>query len=313
MDTITIDTTHTPVPAPPPAQDPTGPLAIEIRPNLRRLHVIAGDVLAAIGKRRDIAGKGHNEQEDIDHAQAWLHAHQTPDLTIHHTQRLRPNTLRRLRELAHEGGVERLWLLHAPPRSDSIAHALDRQATRTGTTGEIPQTASPNTTHDNHDNHDTTTDPSAHGARSITGTHSSHSAHRDAVKTRPTRPTGSLGPSHRSSSPTSGPPARTSSTPPNFRKSVNDSRLRSATPARRSPVPAPPRPPSPTSSSRSSTTHPATPSSPSTSAACRSPPGTTTSTSRSTTPGSTTTKNDPSTPRTTSTPPCSPTASPTGP
>ncbi|MCD4532508.1 hypothetical protein LRP67_00180 [Nocardioides sp. cx-169] len=124
--------------APAGVQDPGGPLWVEVRPALRRLHVVAGDVLAALGVRRDIAGKGRHEHDDIIHAQAWLAAHRTVDLVVVHAERLLPQTLGQLCDLADGAGLERLWLLHGPPPSDANAHGLTRRATLVGTLIDVP-------------------------------------------------------------------------------------------------------------------------------------------------------------------------------
>ncbi|RYP86867.1 hypothetical protein EKO23_07795 [Nocardioides guangzhouensis] len=138
MHITTVDTTDTRQPTPPIGQDPTGPIWVEVRPDLRRLHVLAGDVLATLGKRRDIAGKGRNEHEDIHHAEAWLHAHRTADLVLTQTQRLHPKILAGACDLAANAGVQRLWLLHAPPRSDAFDHTLSRRATGTAIVDAVP-------------------------------------------------------------------------------------------------------------------------------------------------------------------------------
>lgn len=122
---------------------PTGPFApgspiwIEARPNLRRIHTLAGDVLAAFGKRRDLSGKGRNQSEDIAHAVAWLRAYDTTDLVITEAQRLHPLILRGLCELA-ENADTTLWLLHANPRTDAFIRILTRRATHTREPGDVP-------------------------------------------------------------------------------------------------------------------------------------------------------------------------------
>ncbi|WP_435771371.1 hypothetical protein [Nocardioides sp. SYSU DS0651] len=138
MDIITVPVLDGPLPtAPHHPQDPTGPLWVEVRPDLRRLHVLAGDVLAALGKRRDIAGKGRNEYEDSVHAQAWLAAHRTRELVVLHAERLRPQTLGRLCDLAAGAGLQHLWLLHGPPPTEAHAHGLARRTTRIGDVDDV--------------------------------------------------------------------------------------------------------------------------------------------------------------------------------
>jgi hypothetical protein len=123
---VSVDVTGTPVtiPAHPPLV--TGALWVEARPDLRRLHVLAGDVLAALGKRRDLAGKGRNEQDDVRHAVAWATAHGITDLVVTEAQRLHPVILRGLITLAGDVGA-RLWLVHRPPRDDAFVRSLTRR------------------------------------------------------------------------------------------------------------------------------------------------------------------------------------------
>jgi hypothetical protein len=123
---VSVDVTGAPVPIPAHPPLVIGALWVEARPDLRRLHVLAGDLLAALGKRRDIAGKGRNEQDDVRHAVAWATAHSLTDLVISEAQRLHPLILRSLITLA--GDVHaRLWLLHRPPRDDAFVRALGRR------------------------------------------------------------------------------------------------------------------------------------------------------------------------------------------
>jgi hypothetical protein len=103
-----------------------GAVWVEVRPNLRRLHTVAGDILAALGKRRDLAGKGRNEHEDVTHAVAWMRAYEVTDLVVLDAQRLHPLILRGLANLADQAQVE-LWLLHRPPRDDNFLRALTRR------------------------------------------------------------------------------------------------------------------------------------------------------------------------------------------
>jgi len=102
------------------------PVWVEARPNLRRSYALAGDILAALGKRRDLAGKGRNQHEDITLATIWLRAHRTRDLVITDAQRLHPKILGTLCRLAADAGVD-LWLLHRPPTSDAFLRALARR------------------------------------------------------------------------------------------------------------------------------------------------------------------------------------------
>jgi hypothetical protein len=104
----------------------SGALWVEVRPNLRRLHTVAGDILAALGKRRDLSGKGRNQHEDVTHAVAWMRAHDVTDLVLVDAQRLHPLILRGAITLAADADVD-LWLLHRPPRNDAFMRVLARR------------------------------------------------------------------------------------------------------------------------------------------------------------------------------------------
>ena len=64
------------------------PVWVSVRPNLRRIHVLAGDILETLGRTRDVSGKGRNESEDVQLAAAWLGAHRTTALVLVDAQRL---------------------------------------------------------------------------------------------------------------------------------------------------------------------------------------------------------------------------------
>jgi hypothetical protein len=114
-----------------------GPLWVEVRPDLARLHVLAGDVLAEMGKRRDLAGKGRNESEDVAHAAAWAVANGASDLVITEAQRLHPIILGGLVRLAKDVNVP-LWLLHRPPRTDAFMRSLNRRGASDLVYGQVP-------------------------------------------------------------------------------------------------------------------------------------------------------------------------------
>jgi hypothetical protein len=121
-----VDVTHAPVPLP--AERYCGDvLHVEVRPGLRRVHVLAGDIMDGFGKRRDVAGVGRNQQEDVTHAIAWLRAHGVRHLVVHRAERLHPIILTTLRGLVERAEVQ-LWLLHQPPRSDAFVSAIGRRA-----------------------------------------------------------------------------------------------------------------------------------------------------------------------------------------
>lgn len=122
---------------------PTAPLAegspvwVETRPNLRRAYILAGDILAGLGKRHDLAGKGRNQHLEITLATVWLRAHHTSDLVITDAQRLHPKILGTVCRLAADAGVD-LWLLHRVPTSDAFLHALERRTDVTKHIDDVP-------------------------------------------------------------------------------------------------------------------------------------------------------------------------------
>jgi hypothetical protein len=124
------------IPAHPPLV--TEALWVEARPDLDRLHVLAGDLLGTLGKRRDVAGKGRNQQDDVRHAVAWATAHDIEHLVVTETQRLHPIILTGLVRLAGEIGA-RLWLLHRPPRSDAFVRSLARRGATTAELAGVPR------------------------------------------------------------------------------------------------------------------------------------------------------------------------------
>ena len=113
------------------------PVWVDVRPNLRRIHVLAGDILAALGKRRDIGGKGRNENEDVHLAIAWMTAHRVADLVVVNAQRLDPRILLSLTKLAERSGTD-LWLLHRPPVSDTTQRAINRRSDTTAALASVP-------------------------------------------------------------------------------------------------------------------------------------------------------------------------------
>jgi hypothetical protein len=132
-----VDTTETPLRIPAGPFAPGSPVWVEARPGLRRIHTLAGDTLAALGKRRDLSGKGRNQSEDVAHAVAWLQAYDTSDLVVTEAQRLHPLILRNLCSLAENANTN-LWLLHAPPRSDAFMRILAHRATETHVVAMVP-------------------------------------------------------------------------------------------------------------------------------------------------------------------------------
>jgi hypothetical protein len=118
------------------------PVWITVRPNLRRVHVLAGDILSALGKTRDVSGKGRNESEDVLLAAAWLAGHRTKDLVLVGVELLHPRILHSATTLAATAGVN-LWLLHRPPMSDIVHHAIRRRSTSVTAFEEVPQPSQP--------------------------------------------------------------------------------------------------------------------------------------------------------------------------
>lgn len=133
-----VDTTNTPITPPKGPAAAGSALWIEVRPDLRRSAVVAGDILAALGKRRDVAGIGRNENQDIALAMAWMRAYDITALVATEAQRLSPLVLRQIVMLARETGIP-LWLLHRAPRTDTFMHALTRRQAHLRPLDETPQ------------------------------------------------------------------------------------------------------------------------------------------------------------------------------
>jgi hypothetical protein len=132
-----VDLTTTRLTPPSGPSAPGSPVWVEVRSGLRRIHVLAGDILAALGKRRDLAGKGRNESEDVHHAIAWLRAHGAEHLVVTEAQRLHPIILNKLIELTNTAEVT-LWLLHRPPRSDAFVRSLGRRGAAPAVLHQVP-------------------------------------------------------------------------------------------------------------------------------------------------------------------------------
>lgn len=139
-----VDVTEVALPLPGTPAAPRSALWVEVRPDLRRSAVVAGDVLAALGKRRDVAGIGRREDQDVELAIAWMHAYDTTALVLTEAQRLHPLMLGQVIRWAREANVP-LWLLHRPPRSDAFVHRLERIAAHPRPLGEVPQPVSRST------------------------------------------------------------------------------------------------------------------------------------------------------------------------
>lgn len=126
-----------------PLELPTGPAAggsalwVQVRPDLRRGAVIAGDILAALGKRRDVAGKGRNEHQDVTLAIAWMRAYDITALVITEAQRLHPTVLPKVISWANTAQIP-LWLLHRAEHSDTFIRALARRGAHPRHLDEVP-------------------------------------------------------------------------------------------------------------------------------------------------------------------------------
>lgn len=137
MPTHHVETTGTHLALPTAPAAPGSALWLETRPDLRRSAVIAGDILAALGKRRDVAGIGRNENQDIALSIAWMHAYDIAALVLTEAQRLSPLVMRQIISVAKAAQVP-LWLLHRAPRSDAFIHTLDRRQGHPGHLDEVP-------------------------------------------------------------------------------------------------------------------------------------------------------------------------------
>jgi hypothetical protein len=123
---------------------PDGPAAagsaqwVEIRPDLKRGAAISSDILGALGKRRDVAGRGRNENQDVELALAWLGAYDITALVATEAQRLTPLVLRNLVALAGSAGLP-LWLLHRSPRTDRFLQTLTRHHAHPMRLSDVPK------------------------------------------------------------------------------------------------------------------------------------------------------------------------------
>lgn len=137
MTVIAVDINQTPVTMPTGAAAAGSALWTRVRPDIRRAHTVATDTMAALGKRRDLAGKGRNEHEDFKLAAAWLHAYDTRDLVLVDAQHLGSKVLGNVVRFATDAGVD-LWLLHRAPTSDIFLRALTRHASATKSLEDVP-------------------------------------------------------------------------------------------------------------------------------------------------------------------------------
>ena len=132
-----VDVTHQAVSAPAGIATAGSALWMEIRPDLKRGAVIASDILAGLGKRRDVAGLGRNQAQDTALAKAWLRAYDIEHLVATEAQRLTPLLLRYLVTLASDTGLQ-LWLLHRSPRDDVFLRGLTKRGAHPMQVSDVP-------------------------------------------------------------------------------------------------------------------------------------------------------------------------------
>ena len=115
------------------------PVWVSVRPNLRRIHVLAGDILEALGKTRDVSGKGRNESEDVQPCRSLAGSSPHDGARTRRCPAPSPRILHSVTKLAATANVD-LWLLHRPPMTDIVHRAIRRRSTTTATFEEVPQT-----------------------------------------------------------------------------------------------------------------------------------------------------------------------------
>lgn len=87
-----------------------GIISLLVRPNARRVGWFARDFLAAMGKRRDVSGKGRNDQEDLALVPVWLAVHRITDVILAGAEALTADHLADLMLILASSRV-RLWLV----------------------------------------------------------------------------------------------------------------------------------------------------------------------------------------------------------
>src|SRR5690606_39271922 len=87
-----------------------GIISLLVRPNARRVGWFARDFLAAMGKRRDVSGKGRNDQEDLALVPVWLAVHRITDVILAGAEALTAGHLADLMLILASSRV-RLWLV----------------------------------------------------------------------------------------------------------------------------------------------------------------------------------------------------------
>ena len=99
-----------------------GVVSVRARPATRRTGWLSREVLSALGKSFEVAGKGRNAQEDTALVPVWLAAHEVTDLLVAGVEVLSLDHLHHLAALA-SGLRLRLWLVADHVASEAI-HSL---------------------------------------------------------------------------------------------------------------------------------------------------------------------------------------------
>lgn len=101
-----------------------GILSVRIRPNARRVGWFARDLLAAMGKRRDVSGKGRNDHEDLALVPVWLVAHGITDVVFAGVEMLSVGHLGELVSVLASARV-RLWLICEQQLGSGVTELAD--------------------------------------------------------------------------------------------------------------------------------------------------------------------------------------------
>lgn len=106
-----------------------GVVSIRIRPGTRRLGWIIRDILAALGKRHDVTGKGRNDQTHTYHAETWLAAHRIRHLVAAGVETLTTDLAEQLVTLTAGAGIH-LWAVTEHTLPAALVDVLTRWPTR---------------------------------------------------------------------------------------------------------------------------------------------------------------------------------------
>jgi len=136
-DILAIDTHQAVLPTPGSPPAPGTAAWVTVRPHARRGAAVAADLLTALGKDLTWHGKGRNEHEDVQLAEAWITAMQVTGLVVANAQAAPLTTLDTLRDLAQRTSID-LWLLHRAPIDDRTLRKITKMATRPATMDQVP-------------------------------------------------------------------------------------------------------------------------------------------------------------------------------